>query len=518
MNRHQPDILLIVLDTLRRDRLSVYNPALRTSPHLHAFAEGAACFERAISPAQWTIPAHASLFTGVYPTTHQVTQADGMLSGSYATLAEILQAGGYHTAGFCNNPLVGVLQNDLQRGFVDFYNYAGAAVNRPLTRRRNGVQRRLSAGWARFARTVSNRFAHSDRLFQTALHPLLTPVWTRFVNYKGHTRHSIDDLMAYWDQRTRADNHDRPPLFAFLNLMGAHLPYRPPADALRRIDPEISRDRAAQRFMRQFNADAARWASPDEPPLADWQRHIVETYYDAEIAAQDEHLGRLLRHLEHTGALDNTLVLVLADHGEGHGDHGFFGHSFVVYQELVHVPLMIHDPRQPGAQRIADSTSTRRIFHTVLDAAGLTPPLDEADPNADVRGLSLLPSSRNGHSAEPDLAFAEAVPPHTFLRLIRSRQPQLIEQLRLDQTRRAVYRGAQKLATVGDSVEALFDVQTDPQETQNLAGERADLSGDLQRELDAFVLAAEYYRMDGPAYHTVSDGVVANLRALGYFE
>ena len=136
MNRHQPDILLIVLDTLRRDRLSVYNPALRTSPHLHAFAEGAACFERAISPAQWTIPAHASLFTGVYPTTHQVTQADGMLSGSYATLAEILQAGGYHTAGFCNNPLVGVLQNDLQRGFVDFYNYAGAAVNRPLTRRR----------------------------------------------------------------------------------------------------------------------------------------------------------------------------------------------------------------------------------------------------------------------------------------------------------------------------------------------------------------------------------------------
>ncbi|MFW5772368.1 MAG: sulfatase, partial [Phototrophicaceae bacterium] len=265
-------------------------------------------------------------------------------------------------------------------------------------------------------------------------------------------------------------------------------------------------------------ADAARWASPDEPPLADWQRHIVETYYDAEIAAQDEHLGRLLRHLEPTGALDNTLVLVLADHGEGHGDHGFFGHSFVVYQELVHVPLMIHDPRQPGAQRIADSASTRRIFHTVLDAAGLTPPLDEADPNADVRGLSLLPSSRNGHSAEPDLAFAEAVPPHTFLRLIRSRQPQLIEQLRLDQTRRAVYRGAQKLATVGDSVEALFDVQTDPQETQNLAGERADLSGDLQRELDAFVLAAEYYRMDGPAYHTVSDGVVANLRALGYFE
>ncbi len=518
MNRHQPDILLIVLDTLRRDRLSVYNPALRTSPHLHAFAEEAACFERAISPAQWTIPAHASLFTGVYPTTHQVTQADGMLSGSYPTLAEILHAGGYHTAGFCNNPLVGVLQNDLQRGFVDFYNYAGAAVNRPLATRRGGVQRRLSAGWARFARTVSNRFAHSDRLFQTALHPLLTPVWTRFVNYKGHTRHSIDDLMAYWDQRTRADNSERPPLFAFLNLMGAHLPYRPPADALRRIDPEISRDRAAQRFMRQFNADAARWASPDEPPLDDWQRHIVETYYDAEIAAQDEHLGRLLHHLQRSGALDNTLVLVLADHGEGHGDHGFFGHSFVVYQELVHVPLIIHDPRQPGAQRIADSASTRRIFHTVLDAAGLTPPLDEADPNGDVRGLSLLPSSRNGHSAEPDLAFAEAVPPHTFLRLIRSRQPQLIEQLRLDQTRRAVYRGAQKLATVGDSVEALFDVQADPQETQNLAGDRADLTGDLQRELDAFVLAAEHYRMDGPAYHTVSDGVVANLRALGYFE
>lgn len=523
MTQPRPDILLIVLDTLRRDRLSVYNPALRTSPHLHAFAEQATCFERAVSPAQWTIPAHASLFTGVYPTTHQVTQADGLLSGSYPTLAEILHAGGYHTAGFCNNPLVGVLENDLQRGFAEFYNYAGAAVNRPLTTRRGGVPRRLSAGWARFARAVSNRFAHSDRLFQTALHPLLTPIWTRFVNYKGHTRHSIDDLIAYWDRHASTRDRERPPLFAFLNLMGAHLPYRPQNDVLRRIDPEISRDRAAQRFMRQFNADAARWASPDMPPLDDWQRHIVGAYYDAEIAAQDAHLGRLLDHLRDSGTLDNTLVLILADHGEGHGDHGFFGHSFVVYQELVHVPLILHDPRQPVAERVAASVSTRRVFHTVLDAARMTPPLDEADPNANVHGLSLLPSSRggswlNGANAEPDLAFAEAIPPHTFLRLIQNRQPHLIERLGLNQTRRAVYQGARKLATVGDSVEALFDVQADPQETRNLADQQADLTSDLLRQLDAFVLAAEHYRVDGPAYHKVSDGVVANLRALGYFE
>src|SRR5690606_30711698 len=341
-SHNQPNILFIVLDTQRRDHLSLYRYQRETSPALDDFAQRMTVFERAIAPAQWTIPSHASMFTGLYPGTHQVTQGYSQLSGMHPTLAEILQGAGYHTVAFCNNPLVGVLNHGLQRGFDHFYNYAGATVTRPFGKLRGPLRRELSKRWRRFARPVQNRFAHSDWLFRVSMNPLLVPLWTRFINYKGQTAHSIDDVIAYIRQH-RAGGADRP-LFTFLNLMGTHLPYRPPQDYLDRVAPELRRSRHAYRFMQRFNKEAARWASPTDPPLRDWEQQTLTDFYDAEILYQDHLLSRLFDYLKSAGVLDDTLVIITADHGEAHGDHQYVGHSFVVHQELVHVPLLIHDP------------------------------------------------------------------------------------------------------------------------------------------------------------------------------
>ncbi|GAB4511707.1 MAG: sulfatase [Anaerolineae bacterium] len=516
MSQQKPDVLLIILDTQRRDRLSVYGHHQNTSPELDAFSTGATLFERAVAPAQWTVPAHTSMFTGLYPTTHLVTQANTQLSGSYPTLAEILQVEGYYTVGFCNNPLVGVLNNGLQRGFTDFYNYAGAAPNRPLDVRRHGMRRMLSRRWRRFAQTVSQRFAHSDWLFRVSLHPALTPLWTRYINYKGHTANSITDLIETLRQRRNGeDHHARQPIFAFLNLMGTHLPYRPPQDFL----PRSALSKDAYRFMSRFNADAARWASPVESPLSAEEQHIIDSYYDAEIMHQDVHLGRLLRYLKDSGALENTLVIIAADHGEGHGDHDFFGHSFVVYQELVHVPLIIHYPAHfPVGKRVGTNVSTRRIFHTILQAAGIKPPLDEADPNGNIDQLTLLRATNCQPDSEGGMAFSEAVPPMTMVNTIRHRNPALIDRMNLLQVRRGVYLGDHKLAMVGDHVEGLFDVDADPAETQNIAAQHAPLVTELQGKINAFVQDAAAHRADGSVIETVSDDVVDNLRALGYIE
>ena len=100
-----PNIVLIVLDTHRRDRLSTYGYDRKTSPNIDAFAQTATVFENAISAAQWTIPAHTSMFTGEYPTTHQTLQAHSMLDSRFDTVASLLAAVGYQTTGFCNNPL-----------------------------------------------------------------------------------------------------------------------------------------------------------------------------------------------------------------------------------------------------------------------------------------------------------------------------------------------------------------------------------------------------------------------------
>lgn len=518
MPRSQPDILFIVLDTTRRDRLSAYGSLRETSPALQEFTSSATLFERAVAAAQWTVPSHTSMFTGLYPSTHQVTQADGRLSGSYPALAEILRGAGYHTAAFCNNPLVGVLNNGLQRGFERFYNYASAAPFRPSEEKQLRLQREMLRAFRRyFARPLGNQFAHSDTMFRLSLHPLFVPLWTRLINYKGNTSGSIDDLMAYWDQH-HAGGHDKP-LFAFLNLMGAHTPYNPPQAYLDRIAPRLRYDRHAYHFMRAFNADAARWASPSDPPLADWERQTLDDFYDAELAHQDHHLGRLLRHLRASGALKNTLVIICADHGEGHGDHGYAGHSFVVYQELVHVPLLIHWPDHfPAGKQVMTNISTRRLFHTVLEAAGVKPPLDEADPNADIANLTLRLVANGAPDAENDIAFAEAFPPEIFLSVIQHRNAALIERLRLSSVRRGMYQGDYKLATSGSQVDGLFNIATDPAEIQDVSSAQATLTAELQRKLTAFVKTADSRRAAEMAFAPVDDSVLDHLRALGYIE
>jgi uncharacterized sulfatase len=499
----QPNLLLIVLDTLRRDRLSLYGGPRETSPMLDRFAARAAVYDRAVSAAQWTVPSHASMFTGVYPSAHGLTEAHRVLSERVPTLAQQVRAAGYHTVGFCNNPLVGVLNHGLTRGFDRFYNYAGGAINRPFERSWGAAGDALIGAWRKAARQIGNQFAQRDWLFRMSLHPLLTPLWTRIINYKGSSPDSINDLTDYL-QRQRAGGQGQP-VFAFLNLMGSHLPYRPPSDALRHIAPRL--DKPSYRYMAEFNADAARWASPVEQPLQDWQHHALEAFYDAEIYAQDRALARLFDWLGQSGALKDTLVVITSDHGEGHGDHGYFGHSFVVNQELVHVPLIISSP--DGAhhgQRLSINLSTRRIYHTLLSAAGVRPD----DP------LALWHPE-----AEHDTAYSEAFPPQTFLSVMRYRNPALIEALGLTQVRRAVYHDSRKLTLVGGDVDALYDLVSDPHEQHNLASQHPLAVGHLRGLIDQFVNEASQQRDALAALAqdaALTPQMLEHLRALGYIE
>ncbi len=512
----KPNILLLILDTLRRDHLSSYGYHRNTSPYLDDFSVEATVFDRAIAPAQWTIPAHASMFTGLYPSAHQLTQAGGKLSGHHPTLAEILRVDGYHTVGFSNNPLVGVLNNDLTRGFDEFYNYSGASPNRPIDQKRSRIRRALTTQFRRVAGQVSNLFAQYDELFRLSLNPMFFPALSRFVNYKGDTERSVDDFLDYWATQ-QAGGSDQP-TFAFLNLMGAHTPYRPPQDTLRHIAPDLVDDRHAFGFISNFNGDPARWASPIDQPLEDWQSYALEAFYSAEIAHQDMHVGRLLKTLKQGGYLDNTLLIIAADHGEGHGDHRFFGHGFVVYQELVHVPLMIHYPTQFPAKRVATNISTRRIFHTVLDVAGVTPPLASDDPNANIDALTLHRAVNGRPDPESGIAYAEAVPPKTFLHVLEHRTPHHIDELSLTLTRRGIYEGDHKLALVGDHVEGLFDLTTDPTEQTDIAQSDIARVETLQTKVNHFVEQTEKQHHHHASDGEVSDDVADNLRQLGYFE
>jgi arylsulfatase A-like enzyme len=526
----KPDILLIVLDTLRADRLSCYGYPRETSPHIGAFAEGGVLFERAISPAQWTIPAHASLFTGEYPTTHMTNQIYDKHGKDQITLAEVLHREGYLTVGFCDNPLLGVVENGLDRGFEEFYNYCGPLPNRPAIadarpHSLGRIAQRLARSVDRLTTPVQDLFAHNNLLLRIALHPRVVPLWQRLVNFKGNTPQSLRDVVGYLRTRRRKDAER--PLFVFINLMETHLPYRPPPRFIRKFAPYYRRDREPHHFMQNYNLEHYGWMIPLKEPLTELQDRVINDLYDVEVAYEDHLLRRLFAHLDEPEVRDNTLVIITSDHGEGLNHHNFVGHSLVAYDDLVRVPLIVRYPRRyPEGKRIFTPVSTRRIFHAVLEAAGIYPAGNSMGGSqgapVDVEGLSL---ARALDSSDPEagLVFAEAYTPETLISLMENGDRETIENYRCRLMRRAVYRGNYKLITVGNEPDELFDVINDPEELDNLIGEKPEATAELNELLTEFLTEAETRR---PANWEASrlhlddedEEILERLRGLGYIE
>jgi len=526
----KPDIVFLVLDTHRADRLSCYGYPRDTSPHIDEFAASATLFERAIVPAQWTIPSHASLFTGEYPTTHMATQIHDRLDDGQVTLAELLNRNGYATVGFCNNPLLGVVQNGLDRGFEEFYNYGGAVPNPPdITKSRPRLMGQLFEVYVRLMRRITvpiqNQFAHNNLLLRIAMNPFLSSLWLRHANFKGNTRRSLRDVIGYL--RTHRSAESRRPIFAFINLMETHLPYRPPPRFVRKFAPYFRRDREARDFMRYYNTQTYRWMIPLSQPLSEVGDRILNDLHDAEVAYQDYLLHRLFEYLNQPDVRDNTMVIITSDHGEGMNHHNFVGHSLVAYDDLVRVPLIVRYPRlYPAGKRVSSLVSNRRLFHSVLEAVGLFPDGNGTGTTqgapVDVEGLSLV-RSIDGPDPERETVFAEAYTPDTLLALMESQDPSAIETFRCRSMRRAVYRGRYKLITVADEPDELFDVVDDPGETRNLLDQQPNEAAQLQNILANFVGQAQERR---PANWKASrqlnldddEALTDRLRALGYIE
>jgi uncharacterized sulfatase len=520
----KPNILLVVLDTHRRDRLTCYGCSRGITPNLDAFAQRATVFENAIAPAQWTIPSHASLFSGEPPSVHRALQAGDVLQPRFTTLAEHLRSQGYRTVGFCNNPLVGVLDNGLTRGFDAFYNYCGAFPSG-----RNGTEtgvlrpfRRLSElalhALREVSRPIQSSFADSSALFQGALDPFWVPIWTRVANFKGNTPRSIRDV-ARFARREMSTAEDQPH-FVFVNLMETHLPYSPPEDFVEAFVPGHE-ESAARDFLRAFNRQAGDWFTPPEVPFSDLQGRALAQMYDAEVAYQDHLLGELLEVLEKPLHRDRTLVVFVADHGEMLGEHQLMGHAFGVFQELIQVPLLIRLPGQTDSGRILPPVSTARLFHTLLDVAGMEVYETVDGQSIEVKefGLSDVPAASDETQA---VVYSEAYAPEFALQVMEARKPGLIKQLHCRATHWAVYQGSHKLIAIEGVADQLFALDADPLESHAVdAGEDEGRTQLLIDHLRAFLEEARARRPDSRAQRAANlDDVIVQqrLRDLGYIE
>jgi arylsulfatase A-like enzyme len=328
-----PNVLLLLWDTVRASSLDLYGNPQPTTPHLSAMARQGVVFDRAFGTAPYTLPSHSSLFTGRWA--HELSSTWRVpLDAASPTIAEVLASAGYRTGGFSANRIFVTREFGLGRGFSHFNEH------------RLGFQQVVrSSTLARIIATtakVRDLLGFDDDLARVSAD----------MNHQALVR---------WLRKDRER-----PYFAFVNFMEAHTPYLPRPPFAHRFG-WYAED--APDSVRRALARSARAEPEDKPPEeALYARHA----YEASIAQLDAAVSAMLVDLRAQGLLDNTLVIVTADHGEEFGEHAIFGHGNSLYAQALHVPLvMVHPGKVPPAQRVASAVSIRDIPATILDLAGL---------------------------------------------------------------------------------------------------------------------------------------------------
>jgi arylsulfatase A-like enzyme len=357
-----PNVLLLILDTVRAVDLSLYGYGRQTSPVLDSLGAGGAVFDRAYAPSSWTLNSHAAMFTGHRPFATGVSWKIP-LDTRLPTLAEALRARGYATAGFSANPYYVTRESGLARGFVHFDDHLitptsvlfaaslTAAVSAPI---------RHALGWHR---TPDRKTAAKLRTEVTG--------WL-------------------------ARQNGRQPFFVMVNSFDAHAPYLPPAP-----------------FDTAFTGRSTPWR--DRNPELEAERAVTGTEaagerdaYDQTLKGQDHQVGWLLRTLEARGLLRNTLLIVTSDHGEEFGEWGLLSHGNTLNPAVLWVPLVIAFPGRiaPGT-RVAEPVSLVDLPATVLTLA-------DSARASELPGLPLLQRGQAGplpHSpAVAEMEYARDTP------------------------------------------------------------------------------------------------------------
>jgi uncharacterized sulfatase len=256
-------------------------------------------------------------------------------------------------------------------------------------------------------------------------------------------------------------------------------------------------------------------------PFSELEVETLGQMYDAEVAYQDHLLGRLLEALDRPEHRANTMVVIVGDHGEMLGEHRLMGHAFGVYEELIHVPLLIRAPGQTDGRRVAEPASATRLFHTTLDAAGVRTYEDVAGEQVPVEEWSLTRLNGGGGRSYP-VVVSEAYAPTFAVRVMEARKRALIEKLHSRATHWAAYDGDHKLISIEGVGERLFSLKDDPRERHSLNGKaNAAHMERLVEQLEAFLNGAGTRRPDLEARRAANadDATIQQrLRDLGYLE
>ena len=439
MPRRRPNIVIIVMDTQRAANMGCYGCAKATTPNIDALAaEGVACLNN-ISSGSWTLPSHASLWTGKYAASHGATIRHEYLEPGLITLPGVLRELGYETRAICRN------------------NWA----SRPAGNHR---------GFRRF--TTGAEFLELRRQYAPRVQGLLRE---RGEEFDSGSLFELT-LAIDWIEELRGRKR---PFMLFVNCLDPHLRCWPPQPFRRRFLPGGADDREAGAVV-QSPAKITTGAVRMSP--RDWR--IIKSLNDGETATLDARLGMLFDHLRSSGLMDDTFLIVASDHGDELGEHPpLAAHVLNVYDTVLRVPLVMRLPAvlQRG-KKIRRLTQTLDIFPTLMEVLGVR---RRAILN-ELQGISILNHLRGRDGRT--WALAEHDRPMQVFERYLTQYPHA--DLRwADRTLKAWYRGRFKYIWSSRGEDELYDLAADAGEKRNLAGRDPRRVARMRREMEEKLLS-----------------------------
>jgi arylsulfatase A-like enzyme len=439
-------VLLIVLDTARADALGVSGSANAHTPHMDQLAREGVVFTHARSTSAWTVPAHGSLFTGLYPSNHGAHHEHPRLDSGQVTLAELL-AGSHQNAGFSENSF-------LQRA--------------------NGY---------------AQGFGHFEE------------VWRERKNWREPPG-TLEKIRRWLAERDRERE-----FFVFVNLMTPHLPYDPPERYEKKFVPaEASKHLVRQ--MRTLGDQHAQLFMTGDLALSTQAFEVLRGLYLADVAYTDEQVGEIIAMLRSEGVLDETLVVVVGDHGENIGDHQLMEHQFSLNETLLRVPMIVRLPDAfPPGDRSDAPIQLVDLVPTVIDLIGVgRGHLDDLD------GESLV-----GDGPPPTRpVLAEYMRP-VMQRDVYKKVNPFFDFGRFDRRLKSLQIGRLKLIVSDHGQSELYDLKSDPGETTDLASERPEELAFLRDQLESWTGGSWKPGQRG-SLRGIDEETERELRALGYIQ
>ena len=467
----RPNILVLLLDSARAANVSCYGYGKGTTPVIDGLAAEGALFRQAVSNGCWTLPSHATLFTGRHPSSHGLTRTGDALPAGVPTLAALLADAGYSTACFSNNAYISAATG-LTAGFAHVDDVWRETNPRGMARPKLSGRLRKLEQRGPAMRPVVAVLRAAKRVRSTV---------------RGWRRPTADHGAALTNDRLRAwlaGRDPERPFFAFVNYMEAHERYSPPRPWDRRfLPPGTTRVQVAGLGSKgEILASTGRRRSSS---LA-----VLTGLYDGTIGYLDARIGELLEDLRASGDLEDTVVVVTADHGDSLGEHGYLGHRLYLYEELVRVPLIVNHPGTfPAGTVVEEQAELGDLFPTLLELAGAAPAAG-ATPFR-----SLLPG-------------AAPAPPYAVL---ENTAPKALDLVQM----RALRTPHRKFIWRSDGRHQLFDLELDPGEEHDLSPTAPDVVESMLTTLDDWERSFAGTTLQ-PAEAAYDEATLERLRGLGY--